>query len=163
MSIKVKRSQAQPISRLMGKSGDIGKLMRLSSLIDQAQRHLQAHLPEAMREHIYVGGFRDGRLTLISGQAQWLTWLRYEQDRLLGLIHQLPGFEGVTGFTFKVRPVKTIKPPLRNTRSLSSSAGKTLSQCAEDTDHPALKQALERLASHAAQDHEGGNENNQKH
>ncbi|MCW4148311.1 MULTISPECIES: DUF721 domain-containing protein [Halomonadaceae] len=149
MSIKVKRSQAQPISRLMGKSGDIGKLMRLSALIDQAQRHLQAHLPEAMREHIYVGGFRDGRLTLISGQAQWLTWLRYEQDRLLSLIHQLPGFEGVTGFTFKVRPVRTIQPPLRNTRSLSRSAGNTLSQCAEDTDHPALKRALERLASHA--------------
>lgn len=149
MSIKVKRSQAQPISRLMGKSGDIGKLMRLSKLIDQAQRHLQAHLPEEMREHIYVGGFRDGRLTLISGQAQWLTWLRYEQSRLLGLIHQLPGFEGVTGFTFKVRPIRPIQAPLRNTRSLSSSAGQTLAECAEDTDHPALKRALERLASHA--------------
>ncbi|SDN22066.1 DUF721 domain-containing protein [Vreelandella arcis] len=149
MSIKVKRSQAQPISRLMGKSSDIGKLMRLSKLIDQAQRHLQAHLPEPMRDHIYVGGFRDGRLTLISGQAQWLTWLRYEQDRLLTLIHQLPGFEGVTGFTFKVRPVRTVQAPLRNTRSLSCSAGKTLADCAQDTDHPALKRALERLASHA--------------
>lgn len=149
MSIKVKRSQAQPISRLMGKSGDIGKLMRLSKLIDQAQRHLQAHLPEEMRAHIYVGGFRDGRLTLISGQAQWLTWLRYEQNRLLGLIHQLPGFEGVTGFTFKVRPVHPIVAPKRNTRSLSADAGKTLAQCAEDTSNPALKRALERLASHA--------------
>lgn len=149
MSIKVKRSQAQPISRLMGKSGDIGKLMRLSKLIDQAQRHLQAHLPEEMRAHIYVGGFRDGRLTLISGQAQWLTWLRYEQNRLLGLIHQLPGFEGVTGFTFKVRPVHPIVAPKRNTRSLSADAGKTLAQCAEDTSDPALKRALERLASHA--------------
>ncbi|KPQ25708.1 MAG: Protein of unknown function (DUF721) [Halomonas sp. HL-48] len=149
MSIKVKRSQAQPISRLMGKSGDIGKLMRLSKLIDQAQRHLQAHLPEEMREHIYVGGFRDGRLTLISGQAQWLTWLRYEQTRLLGLIHQLPGFEGVTGFTFKVRPVHPIVAPKRNTRSLSADAGKTLAECAQDTTDPALKSALERLASHA--------------
>ncbi|MDR5873954.1 DciA family protein [Halomonas sp. CUBES01] len=149
MSIKVKRSQAQPISRLMGKSGDIGKLMRLSKLIDQAQRHLQAHLPEEMRAHIYVGGFRDGRLTLISGQAQWLTWLRYEQNRLLGLIHQLPGFEGVTGFTFKVRPVHPVVAPKRNTRSLSADAGKTLAECAEDTTDPALKRALERLASHA--------------
>jgi hypothetical protein len=102
-----------------------------------------------MREHIFVGGFREGRLTLISGQASWLTWLRFEQRRLLELLHQLPGFEGVSGFTFKVRPVRPIVAPPRNTRRLSADAGKTLAECAEDTSNPALKRALERLASHA--------------
>ena len=58
MSIKVKRSRAQPIARLLSKSGDISQLMRLSRLIDQAQQHLRAHLPEEMREHIFVCGFR---------------------------------------------------------------------------------------------------------
>lgn len=149
MSIKVKRSRAQPIARLLSKSGDINQLMRLSRLIDQAQRHLRAHLPEEMREHIFVGGFREGRLTLISGQASWLTWLRFEQRRLLELLHQLPGFEGVSGFTFKVRPVRPIVAPPPNTRRLSADAGKTLAECAEDTSNPALKRALERLASHA--------------
>lgn len=149
MSIKVKRSHAQPITQLLSKSGDIGQLMRQSRLIDQAQRHLRAHLPEEMREHIFVGGFRDGRLTLISGQASWLTWLRYEQQRLLALLHQLPGFESVNGFTLKVRPVRPVESPKRYTRSLSSNAGKTLAECAKDTDNPSLKKALERLASHA--------------
>ncbi|BBI50253.1 hypothetical protein HORIV_26740 [Vreelandella olivaria] len=78
-----------------------------------------------------------------------MTWLRFEQQRLLELLHQLPGFEGVSGFTFKVRPVRPIVAPPRNTRSLSTDAGKTLAECAEDTTHPALKRALERLASHA--------------
>ena len=103
-----------------------------------------------MREHIFVGGFSNGRLTLISGQASWLTWLRYEQSRLLTLLHQLPGFEGVTGFTLKVRPVRPIESPKRYTRTLSNDASKTLSECAKDTDNPRLKNALERLASHAA-------------
>ena len=94
MSIKVKRSRAQPIAQLLTKSGGVGQLMRQSRLIDQAQRHLRAHLPEEMREHIFVGGFSNGRLTLISGQASWLTWLRYEQSQLLSLLHQLPGFAG---------------------------------------------------------------------
>ncbi|MBZ5486691.1 DUF721 domain-containing protein [Halomonas aquamarina] len=149
MSIKVKRSHAQPISRLLSKSGDIGKLMRQSRLIDQAQSHLRAHLPEEMRSHIFVGGFKEGRLTLISGQASWLTWLRFEQRRLLALLHQLPGFETVSGFTFKVRPVRPVQAPPRNTRSLSADAGKTLAECASDTQDPSLRKALERLASHA--------------
>ncbi|MGP5307581.1 DUF721 domain-containing protein [Vreelandella alkaliphila] len=149
MSIKVKRSRAQPITQLLTKSGSAGQLMRQSRLIDQAQRHLRAHLPEAMREHIFVGGFRDGRLTLISGQASWLTWLRYEQPRLLTLLHQLPGFESVTGFTLKVRPVRPIESPKRYTRTLSENAGKTLTECAKDTDNPSLRNALERLAAHA--------------
>ncbi|HAY16992.1 MAG TPA: DUF721 domain-containing protein [Halomonas sp.] len=149
MSIKVKRSRAQPIAQLLTKSGGVGQLMRQSRLIDQAQRHLRAHLPEEMREHIFVGGFSNGRLTLISGQASWLTWLRYEQSQLLSLLHQLPGFEGVTGFTLKVRPVRPIESPKRYTRTLSDDAGKTLAECAKDTDNPALKNALERLAFHA--------------
>lgn len=149
MSIKVKRSHAQPIARLLDKSGDIGQLMRQSRLIDQAQRHLRAHLPEEMRDHIFVGGFKEARLTLISSQASWLTWLRFEQRRLLTLLHQLPGFEAVGGFTFKVRPVRPVEAPLRNTRQLSFNAGKTLTDCASDTRNPALRKALERLASHA--------------
>ncbi|RUR42590.1 DUF721 domain-containing protein [Vreelandella populi] len=149
MSIKVKRSHAQPIARLLNKSGDIGQLMRQSRLIDQAQCHIRAHLPEEMRGHIFVGGFKDGRLTLISSQASWLTWLRFEQSRLLNLLHQLLGFEAVNGFTFKVRPVRPVEAPLRNTRNLSATAGKTLADCASDTHNPALRKALERLASHA--------------
>lgn len=149
MSIKVKRSRAQPVAQLLNQHGDLGLLMRQSHLIDQAQRHIRAHLPEAMREHVFVGGFHQGQLTLISSQAGWLTWLRFERSRLLELLHQLPGFEGVTGLAFKVRPVRPVAPPKRNSRTLSSGAAQTLNACADETDDPALKHALARLASHA--------------
>ena len=102
-----------------------------------------------MRPHVFVGGFREGKLTIISSQASWVTWLRFEQPRLLTLLHQLPGFESVTALTFKVRPVHPVKVPERNTRELSSEAASTLKACADETDDPALKRALSRLASHA--------------
>lgn len=149
MSIKVKRSRAQPIGKLLAQRSDASLLIRQSRLIDQAQHHLRAHLPEEMRPHVFVGGFREGKLTIISSQASWVTWLRFEQQRLLTLLHQLPGFESVTALTFKVRPVHPVKVPERNTRELSSEAASTLKACADETDDPALKRALSRLASHA--------------
>ncbi|CAM3981781.1 DciA family protein [Vreelandella rituensis] len=149
MSIKVKRSRAQPISRLLNEPGGLGHLMRQSRLIDLAQRHLRAHLPEEMREYVFVGGYSQGRLTVITNRAVWLTWLRFEQSRLISLLHQLPGFESITGLTLKVRPVRPPKAPVRNTRTLSGTAGDTLARCADDVADPGLKDALQRLASHA--------------
>ncbi|MDN6179587.1 MAG: DUF721 domain-containing protein [Halomonas subglaciescola] len=150
MSIKVKRSRAQPIGQLLNPRGEVGLLMRQSRLIEQAQTQLRASLPDDMREHIFVGGFSEGKLTLICNRAAFLTWLRFEQPRLLSLLQQMPGFEGVTGFHFKVRPVRPLKKPRRYCRTLPDSAGKALAQCAEDTADPKLKSALARLASHAA-------------
>ena len=149
MSIKVKRSRAQPIGQLLNPRGDVGLLMRQSRLIEKAQTRLRDSLPEDMRDHVFVGGFSEGKLTLICNRAVFLTWLRFEQTRLLSLLHQLPGFEGVTGLRLKVRPVRPAKAPLRYCQTLPEAAGKALTQCAEDTDDPKLKNALERLASHA--------------
>ncbi|WP_026106206.1 DUF721 domain-containing protein [Vreelandella jeotgali] len=149
MSIKVKRSRAQPVGQLLRPNGQVGRLMRQSRLIEQAQQQLRASLPGEMRDHVFVGGFSDGKLTLICNRAVLVTWLRFEQAHLLELLHRLPGFEGVTGLTFKVRPVNPVKPPPRYTRTLPHAAGKALSDCASDTADPELKKALKRLASHA--------------
>lgn len=149
MSIKVKRSRAQPMSRLLGGSGELAPLMRTARVIDRAQQHLREHLPEEVGEHVFVGGFRQGKLTLITDRAVWLTWLRYEQPRLLELLHQLPELAAVSGFTLKVRPVRPVKAPPRTVRQLSAPAGRELEECAADTEDPRLKRALERLAAHA--------------
>ncbi|WP_253443726.1 DUF721 domain-containing protein [Halomonas sp. Y3] len=149
MSIKAKRFRAQPMTRLLDGRGELGSLMRTARLIERAQQHLRDQLPGEVAEHLFVGGFRDGRLTLITDRAIWLTRLRYEQPRLLELLHQLPGFEAVTGFTLKVRPVRPVKAPLRQVRHLPAQAADELTSCAEDTRDPRLKAALQRLAAHA--------------
>ncbi|PMR79508.1 DUF721 domain-containing protein [Halomonas urumqiensis] len=137
------------MTRLLQGHGELGSLMRMARLIERAQQHLRDHLPEEVGEHLHVGGYQGGRLTLITDSAVWLTRLRYEQRRLLDLLHQLPGFEAVTGFHFKVRPVRPAKAPVRQVCELPASAADELSSCAADVDDPRLKRALERLASHA--------------
>ncbi|MDN3525484.1 DciA family protein [Halomonas sabkhae] len=137
------------MSRLLEGKGELGTLMRTARLIEQAQEHLRSQLSGELGEHLFVGGFENGRLTLITDSAAWLTRLRYEQPRLLKRLHELQGFEAVTGFDLKVRPVRPPKAPLRQTRQLPASAADEISSCAEEVDNPRLKQALERLASHA--------------
>ncbi|WP_227368014.1 DUF721 domain-containing protein [Halomonas sp. M20] len=161
MSIKPKRFRAQPMTRLLAGhssgAGDLGNLMRMAQAIDRAQQYLRGHLPQEVREHIFVGGYRQGKLTLITDRAVWMTWLRYEQTRLLQLLHQLPEFESVTGLTFKVRPVSPPKIPPRLTRGLSARAADEISSCAADIDDPMLKRSLEKLATHAeAKDDQSG-------
>lgn len=154
MSIKLKRFRAQPMSRLLNGRGELGDLMRMARLIEKAQQHLREQLPPEFAEHLFVGGYQSGRLTLITDGAAWLTRLRYEQPRLLELLHQLPEFQAVTGFHLKVRPVRPARVPPRQFRHLSSGAGDEISSCAADVDDPKLKKALERLASHAQKDEE---------
>lgn len=137
------------MARLLEGRGELGSLMRMAALVERAQRHLRDHLPEEMRDHLFVGGYHAGRLALITDRAVWLTRLRYEQPRLLALLHQLPGFESVTGFTLKVRPVRPPRLPVRQVRKLPEKAAGELSSCADDVDDPCLKQALQRLAAHA--------------
>ena len=83
-----------------------------------------------------------------SRPAAWLTWLRYEQARLLAALHRLPQFRAVLGFNFKVRPVRPLKIAPRQTRHFSPQAASEIASCAEDTSDPRLKRALERLAAH---------------
>ncbi|MEQ5817901.1 DciA family protein [Halomonas sp. SCS19] len=149
MSIKVKRFRAQSMTGLLQGRGELGGLMRMARLIERAQEHLRNELSPTLAEHLFVGGFRDGRLTLITDGAAWLTRLRYEQPRLLDCLHQLPEFQAVTGFHLKVRPVRPAKVAPRQIRRLPAQAGDELSSCAADVEDPRLKRALERLAAHA--------------
>lgn len=149
MSIKVKRFRAQSMNRLLEGKGELSGLMRMAKLIDHAQQLLRQQLPEEVREHVFVGGYRNGKLTLITDRAVWLTWLRYEQPRLLALLQQQREFEAVLGFTLKVRPIRPPKVLPRQPRTLTANAADELSSCARDVDNPRLKSALERLAAHA--------------
>jgi hypothetical protein len=148
MSIKVKRFRAQPMSRLLS-DGQLAPLIRTARLIEGVQHYLRQQLPAELVEHLFVGGFHRGRLTLITDRAVWLTRLRYEQPRLLELVKQYPGLEAITGFELKVRPVRPPKAPLRQPRHLPARAADELSSCAESVEDPGLRDALRRLASHA--------------
>ncbi|WP_189445741.1 DUF721 domain-containing protein [Salinicola rhizosphaerae] len=150
MSIKAKRFRAQPVSRLLDRPGGVGNIMRMATLIETAQRHLRQQVPPDVAEHLFVGGYREGTLTVITDRAAWLTWLRYEQPRLLKQLQQLQGFEAVLKLSLKVRPIRPTKIAPRQVRQLSPAGAEAISQCAAALDDSPLKRSLSRLASHAA-------------
>lgn len=148
MSIKVKRFPAQPMSRLMN-IGRLAPLIDRAQLIEGVQEHLHQRLPAELAEHVFVGGFHEGKLTLLTDRAAWLTRLRYEQRLLLELVQQYPGLESTTGLRLKVRPIRPSKAPMRQPRHLPALAADELNSCAETVEDPRLRDALLRLASHA--------------
>ncbi|TVU73893.1 MULTISPECIES: DUF721 domain-containing protein [Cobetia] len=159
MSIKAKRFRAQPAARLLNGKGQLGSVMRQARMLEQAQIRLRESLPEDMREHVFVGGYHDNKLSLITNRATWLTWLRYEQRRLISVLRELPELATLSSLTFKVRPVRPAFVPARQLRHLPEAAAEHLLDCASHTEDSHLREALQRLASHAS-DSQGIDEGN---
>lgn len=162
MSIKVKKRNAQPISHLLGKSGasrqhgeGLGPLLGKANAIARAQAQLEQHLPGELEGHVLVGGYSNGRLTILTDRAVWLTWLRFERARLLSLVRYLPELAGVTTLDFKVRPLRPTQAAVRVPRYLSTTAASHISECADYTEDPSLRAALQRLAAHAQPEQPG--------
>lgn len=154
MSIKAKAGRAQSAANLFSHRGSLAPLIRTAQLLAEAQQHLDAHLPEELQGHVAVGGYQDGRLTLMTDRAVWLTWLRFEQCRLLSLLQQIRGLETLQGLQLKVRPIRPLYQPVHQPRHLPAEAAEQLRLCASDTSDRNLRQALERLASHGEQDND---------
>ncbi|MFC0266935.1 DUF721 domain-containing protein [Kushneria aurantia] len=149
MSIKAKTRRAQPVGQLLQRGGSLTRLVHTAELIERAQRQLQTSLPDELADHLRVGGYRDGRLTLITDRAVWLTWLRFERARLLTLLQSVAGLEKVRELDFRVRPIRPVYIPQPRVRHLPEEAASHLRDCASDTQHDGLRRSLERLASHA--------------
>lgn len=154
MSIKGKGVRAQPVGQLLRTRGALAPLIHTAGVLLEAQEHLLATLPDELKDHVRIGGYHDGHLTLMTDRAVWLTWLRFERQRLLTLLRQLPAFQELEGLTFKVRPIRPTYMPHKRARELPEAAADQLRECARDITSPRLKKSLERLASHAGHDSE---------
>ncbi|TWI58482.1 hypothetical protein IQ22_00188 [Pseudomonas duriflava] len=127
----------------------------LKSLFYQAERleHLQrlvdAQLQPAAREHCKVAAWRDGYLLLIITDGHWATRLRYQQRRLLRQLQQASELASLQRILFKVRPNNMTPRAQGPKRELSNVAAESLLATAEGISNPALRAALERLASRA--------------
>ncbi|GHC32477.1 hypothetical protein GCM10010082_28680 [Kushneria pakistanensis] len=142
------------MGQLLRTRGSLAPLIHTAGILLEAQEHLLKALPDELQDHVRVGGYHDGNLTLMTDRAVWLTWLRFERQRLLSLLRQLPAFQDLAGLTFKVRPIRPVYTPHARTRELPEAAASQLRDCARDITSPRLKKSLERLASHARQDSE---------
>ncbi|MCM5703152.1 DUF721 domain-containing protein [Larsenimonas salina] len=124
-------------------------LMKKAHLLGLIQDELETLLPDAAKGHVFVGGYSEGRLTLMTNRAAHLTWLRYEQLRLLTHLKKIAGLEALMGFNLKVRPIRTFTPPPAQPRRMDEQAAANLKACAEEVSDKRLRSSLERLAKRA--------------
>lgn len=113
------------------------------------QRLLESQLQPAAREHCHVASWREGSLLLIVTDGHWATRLRYQQKRLQRQLQAFDEFASLTRILFKVQPPTVLAKTAGHTLDLSVDAAQTIQATADGISDPALRAALERLASHA--------------
>jgi len=86
---------------------------------------------------------------LIVTDGHWATRLRYQQKRLLRQLQAFDEFASLTRILFKVQPPTVQAKVAGHTLDLSVDAAQTIQATADGITDPALRAALERLASHA--------------
>ncbi|MDZ7686890.1 MAG: DUF721 domain-containing protein [Gammaproteobacteria bacterium] len=140
---RIHDSIKSPIRILKGK-GAISRLYRHArALLD-----MQARIREVVPGDIYVAGFHDGVLHLVTPSAALATRLRYQQRRFTGTLE----FEGkpVKSLRVSVRPdlEKPAPEPAQN-REMSEASARRVAETAEYIEDDGLREALIRLSSHS--------------
>lgn len=143
-----KPSSAKQPNALLRETKGLKTLLRQAERIEHLQRMLESQIQPAARPHCKVASWREGTLLLIVTDGGWATRLRYQQKRLHRDLLQLSAFSGLMRILFKVEPSYTTERPKKSIE-LSKRAAASISASAEGITNPALKAALERLASHA--------------
>ncbi|UFH51726.1 DUF721 domain-containing protein [Pseudomonas sp. KNUC1026] len=129
--------EARPLKALFSQTLRITRLQRL----------LDSQLQPAARAHCRLASWREGTLLLIVTDSHWATRLRYQQKRLQRDLQALPEFAGLSRVLFKVRPPLAHAKVTGAASQLSSNAAESLHETAQGISDPALRAALERLAS----------------
>jgi len=132
---------------LLRQAKPLKPLLYQAERLERLQRLVDAQLQPAAREHCKVATWQDGCLLLIITDGHWATRLRYQQRRLQRQLEAMEEFAGLLRIQFKVQP----PPPPRHqpaaTPPLSSNAADSIQAAAQGIRDPALRAALERLAS----------------
>lgn len=142
--IYAKRSKS-----LLKQTTTLNNLVDTALLLGQLQDCLNQYLPVIMRENCAVASFKNRMLTILTTQAHWATRLRYQQQHLKHQLSKHSEFYGVEKIVVKVSPKPYKKVEEVHHLTMSSQTAKVIAETADHIDHPALKAALARLASHS--------------
>lgn len=145
---------ARAPAALLRETKALKQLLGEAQRLDHLQQLLESQLQAAARPHCRVAAWRDGCLLLIVTDGQWATHLRYQQKRLLRQLRTLREFENLAKILFKVQPTAAERHTAGRNPTLSTAAANTLRSAASGIEDPRLRAALERLASHTAEDEE---------
>ncbi|MBB5322669.1 DUF721 domain-containing protein [Marinobacter oulmenensis] len=135
-------------------SGGGGTGARLQGLIERAELHSRAEqlvmsaIPDGLAPGTRFVSYREGELVLSTDNAGKATQLRFRQHEIMAALRQHEPFQ----YAWKVR-IKVSPPRFRHTRKpekapLSNENARLLKEEAGHTKDKALREVLEKLASH---------------
>lgn len=111
----------------------------------------QEIIDPSLRGHCKVANVNNGQIIIEVASPAWGTQLRYRFPEILHQLRQRRGFEGLSGIDYYIKPQEVeTKPKVKPTNNMriTKDSSEALKACAEDIEHPGLKNILEKLASH---------------
>ncbi|WP_166268528.1 DciA family protein [Marinobacter caseinilyticus] len=126
----------------------------LRNLLAKAELHLTveqqviAALPEALRSGVRFVSSYDGDITLSAESSMIASRLRLQQHEIMGKLRENDQFRFVWRFRVKVVPPRFVDQKRPEKQPLSHENAQLLKEEAGHTKDTALREVLEKLASH---------------
>lgn len=130
-------------------SHHLRELVARATVHQKAEQRVLKSLPEALAKGVRFVSYRDGELVLQTDSATRASQLRFRQQEIMADLRREEAFEFVWKLKVKVRPERYSlkKPP--SPMTLSKENARLLEEEAGHTKDKALREVLEKLASHA--------------
>lgn len=130
------------------------RVVKSARQLTEIDRVLDQCIPETCVGHCRAMSLRKGCLTLVVDSANWVLPLRFHQLQIIAALQQVAKLN-IGNLVFKVRPgltksgkaVRIPTTPKKSPKPLSEDTASQLRASANSIKNPALKSALERLAS----------------
>lgn len=152
---KSKYSSFKPIEKFAEKNSPLSKLLNRASKIINHQEAVRAALEPSCRQHCWLANYRNGTLYLQTDSSAWGTRLRMQQRAIIQQLKKNPTFAALHSIKVSIQPRYTTESTAQSARPISAANAQQLLETAADTEDPALKAALTRLAKNTQKTENG--------
>lgn len=149
--------RSTPLSKLLSTaSGDFSRTLRRAGQLRHADLALQQLLGTACAGHCRVANIRGTTLVLQTDSAAWAARLRYQLPAIQRQLKASTTFSAIRSIEVTIRPRQADRQSVQAQKlrpaRLSGQAARLIAAVADTTEDPALRSALQRLASRGSGD-----------
>ena len=126
------------------------KLQDKTKLLHRLTMSIRMQLPAELTSHCWVANIENRTLTIVTDNPSQASLIRFQQHEILKQLNQELGLslrEYLNQLKIKIRKAtggRKLEPP---TYTISDDGARHIQACAEHVDDPALKEALQHLAT----------------
>lgn len=146
--MKRKADQKMSLDKVQGTPG-LRELMSKAELHRQAEEQLLDAMPKDLASGVRFLSCREGELVLSADNATRASQIRFRQHEIMAGVRELELFRYVWKLKVKVAPPRFKEKRRAEKQPLSKENARLLSEEAGHTKDKALREVLEKLASHA--------------